>query len=183
MTRSQNSKSLVIVFAVTTFLAGSTAYAATCPYPADNTYFTSSPKSAGSDWSPAKPCCHAVPGQFGWGYVCVAALPPPPLGSICQGGTPFGIKTFLNSALVSDIVIDTSQVATDTIDYVVTDPTDLTAISTRTILIEPASTPRIQSQSLKLEILHLCAKAFAPEICTDVILLAILSRSFANVSA
>ena len=33
-----------------------------------------------------------------------------------------GIKTFLNGTLVSDIVIDTTQVATDTIDYVATSP-------------------------------------------------------------
>ena len=48
-----------------------------------------------------------------------------------------GIKTFLNGKLVSNIVIDTTQVATDTIDYVVTDPAGLTATSTRTVLIEP----------------------------------------------
>jgi hypothetical protein len=46
-----------------------------------------------------------------------------------------GIKTFLNSALISDIVLDTSAVATDTIQYVVTDPTGLTATSTRTIIV------------------------------------------------
>jgi hypothetical protein len=48
---------------------------------------------------------------------------------------------------VSDIVLETSAVATDTIDYVATlpaqagDPSDLTATSTRTILIEPTTTP------------------------------------------
>jgi hypothetical protein len=47
-----------------------------------------------------------------------------------------GIKTFLNGKLVSDIVLDTSAAATDTIDYVVTDPAGLTATSTRTIIIE-----------------------------------------------
>jgi hypothetical protein len=52
-----------------------------------------------------------------------------------------GIKTFLNGALVSDIVLDTSAAATDTIDYVVTDPTGLTGTSTRTILIEASATP------------------------------------------
>jgi hypothetical protein len=46
-----------------------------------------------------------------------------------------GIKTFLNGALVSDIVLDTSESATDTIDYVVTDPTGLTSTSTRTIIV------------------------------------------------
>jgi hypothetical protein len=51
-----------------------------------------------------------------------------------------GLKYLLNGALVSNIVIDTSQVATDTIDYVVTDPAGLTATSTRTVIIEPAPT-------------------------------------------
>jgi hypothetical protein len=32
-----------------------------------------------------------------------------------------GIQTFLNGAPVSNIVLDTTQAATDTIDYVVTD--------------------------------------------------------------
>jgi hypothetical protein len=41
---------------------------------------------------------------------------------------------------VSNIVIATRQVATDTIDYVATDEDGLTATSTRTILIEPATT-------------------------------------------
>ena len=56
-----------------------------------------------------------------------------------------GIKTFLNGTLVSDIVIDTTQVATDTIDYVATlptgqagDPTGLTSTSARTVIIEAA---------------------------------------------
>jgi putative transposase len=37
------------------------------------------------------------------------------------GDTNLGYQTFLNGMLVSTIAIDTSQVATDTIDYVVTD--------------------------------------------------------------
>lgn len=37
-----------------------------------------------------------------------------------QGDT-LGYKTFLNGTLVSDVLIDTSQVATDTIDYLATD--------------------------------------------------------------
>jgi hypothetical protein len=36
-------------------------------------------------------------------------------------GNSLGYKTFLNGTLVSNIVIDTTQVATDTIDYVATD--------------------------------------------------------------
>jgi hypothetical protein len=59
-----------------------------------------------------------------------------------------GIKTFLNGALVSDIVLDTSAVATDTIDYVVTDPTGVTATSTRTVIIQaPASVPLVPDYS------------------------------------
>jgi Domain of unknown function (DUF5011) len=50
-----------------------------------------------------------------------------------------GIKTFLNGTLVSTIVIDTSSVATDTIDYVATDNADLTSTSTRTVVIENAA--------------------------------------------
>jgi Chaperone of endosialidase/Domain of unknown function (DUF5011) len=49
-----------------------------------------------------------------------------------------GYKTFLNGTLVSNIVLDTSQVATDTIDYVATDTSGLTATSTRTVIIEAA---------------------------------------------
>jgi hypothetical protein len=50
-----------------------------------------------------------------------------------------GLKYFLNSPLVSNIVLDTTQVATDTIDYVAIDPTGLTATSTRTVIIEAAA--------------------------------------------
>jgi hypothetical protein len=55
------------------------------------------------------------------------------------GDTNLGYQTFLNGTLVSNIVIDTSQVATDTIDYVATDSAGLTATSTRTVLIEAAT--------------------------------------------
>lgn len=55
------------------------------------------------------------------------------------GDANLGYQTFLNGTLVSTIDIDTSQVATDTIDYVATDSSGLSATSTRTILIEPAS--------------------------------------------
>ena len=55
------------------------------------------------------------------------------------GNTNLGYKTFLNGTLVSNIVIDTSEVATDTIDYIATDTAGLTATSTRTILIEAAT--------------------------------------------
>jgi hypothetical protein len=58
-----------------------------------------------------------------------------------------GYKTFLNGALVSNIVIDTSTAATDTVDYVAADGAGNTATSTRTVVIEspaaaePAPTP------------------------------------------
>ena len=52
-----------------------------------------------------------------------------------------GIKTYLNGTLVSDIVLDTSVPATDTIDYVATDTNGLSPTSTRTVIIEPTSPP------------------------------------------
>jgi hypothetical protein len=61
--------------------------------------------------------------------------------------TNLGYKTFLNGTLASNIVIDTSAPATDTIDYVATDGAGNTATSTRTVVIEspataePAPTP------------------------------------------
>jgi hypothetical protein len=51
-----------------------------------------------------------------------------------------GYQTYLNGTLVSNIDIDTSQVATDTIDYVATDTDGLTATSTRTVIIEAVVT-------------------------------------------
>jgi Domain of unknown function (DUF5011) len=49
-----------------------------------------------------------------------------------------GIKTYLNGALVSNIVLDTSTSTTDTIDYVATDAAGNTATSTRTVLVDPS---------------------------------------------
>jgi hypothetical protein len=54
-----------------------------------------------------------------------------------------GVHTFLNGALVSNIVIDTSAAATDTIDYVATDQAGNTATSTRIVVIQPAPAPSI----------------------------------------
>jgi hypothetical protein len=58
-----------------------------------------------------------------------------------QGDLNLGIKTFLNDRLVSNIVLDTTAMATDTIDYVTTDDAGLTSTSTstRTVLIEAAN--------------------------------------------
>jgi hypothetical protein len=53
-------------------------------------------------------------------------------------GHDLGYKTFLDGALVSNILIDTSQAATDTIDYVATDTWGNTATDTRTVIIEAA---------------------------------------------
>jgi hypothetical protein len=44
---------------------------------------------------------------------------------------------------MNPIQLDTSAVATDTIDYVATDAAGLAATSTRTVLIEPANAHRI----------------------------------------
>jgi hypothetical protein len=52
-----------------------------------------------------------------------------------QSDLNLGIRTFLNGALVSNIVLDTSAVATDTIDYVVMDKAGITSTSTRTVVI------------------------------------------------
>jgi hypothetical protein len=50
------------------------------------------------------------------------------------------LKTYLNGELVSNIVLDTSAVATDTIDYVASDQNGRTATSTRTVIVEPVDT-------------------------------------------
>jgi hypothetical protein len=50
-----------------------------------------------------------------------------------------GIKTLLNVTLTSNIVVDKTEAATDTVDYVATDTAALTATSTRTVLIEAAA--------------------------------------------
>jgi hypothetical protein len=61
------------------------------------------------------------------------------------GESNLGYQTFLNGTLVSNIVIDTSQIATDPIDYVASDTDALTATSTRTVLIEAtAATSTVQ---------------------------------------
>jgi hypothetical protein len=54
-----------------------------------------------------------------------------------------GIMTYVNGAPMNPVQIDTSTVATDTIDYVATDSTGLTSTSTRTVIIQPADAPSI----------------------------------------
>lgn len=50
-------------------------------------------------------------------------------------GHDLSYRTFLNGTLVTNIAIDTTQIATDTIDYVATDTWGNTATSTRTVII------------------------------------------------
>jgi hypothetical protein len=52
-----------------------------------------------------------------------------------------GIQTFVNGTAVSPVEITTTQAATDTIAYVVTDAEGNTATSTRTVIVAPALTP------------------------------------------
>jgi hypothetical protein len=62
-----------------------------------------------------------------------------------QADLNLGITTFLNGTLTSNIAIDTSAAATDTIDYVATDSGGLAATSTRIVIVEAASSsPSIQ---------------------------------------
>lgn len=56
-----------------------------------------------------------------------------------QNDLNLGIQSFVNGSPMSPVQIDTSAAATDTIDYVVTDQNGLTATSTRTVIIEIAS--------------------------------------------
>jgi hypothetical protein len=58
-----------------------------------------------------------------------------------QADLNLGIQTYLNGALESGIVLDTSAAATDTIDYVAIDQNGLIATSTRTVIVEPAADP------------------------------------------
>jgi hypothetical protein len=71
------------------------------------------------------------------------------LGAIATDdeGNSLGLRYFLNGALVSNIVIDTSEGATDTIDYVATDTWGNTSTSTRTVFIEAAA-PTAASPSI-----------------------------------
>jgi hypothetical protein len=54
-------------------------------------------------------------------------------------GNDLSYRTFINGVLTGNILIDTSQVATDTIDYVANDTWGNTSTSTRTVVIEAAS--------------------------------------------
>ena len=108
---------------------------------------TSSPSGASSSDSsatttPATPPIIQINGtnpaiiQIGASYADLGATITGP-----QADLNLGIKRFLNGSLTSDIVIDTSAVATDTIDYVVTDQSGLTSTSTRTVIIASQASP------------------------------------------
>jgi hypothetical protein len=65
------------------------------------------------------------------------------LGAIITGPQAdlnLGITTYVNGAPMNPIQIDTTEAATDTIDYVATDQSGLTATSTRTVIIEAPQT-------------------------------------------
>jgi hypothetical protein len=51
-------------------------------------------------------------------------------------GNDLTVHTFVNGSLLEPVIIDTSSVATDTIDYVATDTNGLAATSTRTLIIQ-----------------------------------------------
>ena len=64
-----------------------------------------------------------------------------PAGAIVHDnqGHDLSYRIFINGVLSGNILIDTSQVATDTIDYVATDTWGNTATSTRTVIVQAAS--------------------------------------------
>ena len=76
-------------------------------------------------------------------------------------GHDLGVKTFLNGALVSDIVLDISTTTTHTIDYVATDTWGNTATATRSVIIEPPAPPVTDSDPAPAVVPE--APPFAPE--------------------
>ena len=54
-------------------------------------------------------------------------------------GHDLSYRAFVNGVLAGNILIDTSQIATDTIDYVATDTWGNTSTSTRTVIVEATS--------------------------------------------
>jgi hypothetical protein len=61
-----------------------------------------------------------------------------------QADLNLGIQTFVDGVAMNPVQIDTSQAATDTIDYVVTDQSGLAATSTRTVIVEaPVAPPAV----------------------------------------
>ena len=75
--------------------------------------------------------------QVGESYADLGAIITGPLADI-----NLGITTYVNGVLMNPVQIDTTQTATDTIDYVVNDAAGNTSTSTRTVIIQaPVSTP------------------------------------------
>jgi hypothetical protein len=64
-----------------------------------------------------------------------------------QADVNLGIQTFVNGVAMSPVQIDTSEAATDTIDYVVTDQNGLTSTSTRTVIVQAPTAPDISTDS------------------------------------
>jgi hypothetical protein len=90
-----------------------------------------------------------------------------------QADLNLGLKTFLNGALVSNIVLDTSAAATDTIHYVATlpaqagDPAGLTSTSTRTVLIDTATSASAPAASSTTDATSSLAVVEAPPLVPD----------------
>jgi hypothetical protein len=59
-----------------------------------------------------------------------------------QADLNLGVHTFVNGVAMDSVQIDSTQVATDTISYVVTDQSGLTATSTRTVIVVQVATQR-----------------------------------------
>jgi hypothetical protein len=57
-----------------------------------------------------------------------------------SAGRDLTVHTFLNGTLTEPLIIDTSSAATDTIDYVAIDGAWLTSTSTRTVVVQIATT-------------------------------------------
>jgi hypothetical protein len=68
------------------------------------------------------------------------------LGAIVHDnqGDDLSYRTFINGVLSGNILIGTSQLATDTLDYVATDTWGNTSTSTRIIIIDSAASSSAQ---------------------------------------
>jgi GDSL-like Lipase/Acylhydrolase family/Chaperone of endosialidase/Bacterial surface protein, Ig-like domain len=64
-----------------------------------------------------------------------------------QADLNLGIATFVNGTASNPVQIDTTQVATDTVDYVVTGQSGLTSTTTRTVIIQSAFTSSVASST------------------------------------
>jgi hypothetical protein len=58
-----------------------------------------------------------------------------------QADLNLGFTTYVNGTVMNPVQIDTATAATDTIDYVVTDASGLTATSTRTVIVQAPVAP------------------------------------------